>query len=391
MSASSFLRLGIAGGIALLVGGCEFGPKALEQTGYRGTGADQVTAKRRLVAQPVPPPPFELPADGGPTAGATYQNVQVLSGVSAERFNYLMAAMNNWIAPTTGDPNVVGCNYCHNPNNMASDEKYTKIVARRMLQMTLNINSRWTGHVKGTGVTCYTCHRGNVVPRYSWAQALAGSGRLMGNKRGQNTPDPAVAYASLPYDPFSAYLGTPGNIRVQDTHALADRRQGSSIQKTEATYGLMMHMSSSLNVNCTYCHNSQSWQNWSESRPQRVQAWYGIRMVRNVNADYISPLASVFPAYRKGPAGDPYKVNCTTCHQGLNKPLGGVSMLPDYPFLRGNPATGTTLPMAVPAAAPGAAPAPAAAPDAGTKGASGTATDSPHGGQAAGKAAAPAK
>jgi photosynthetic reaction center cytochrome c subunit len=63
-------------------------------------------------------------------------------------------------------------------------------------------------------------------------------------------------------------------------------------------------------------------------------------MVRQSNADYIQPLATVFPAKgwngvaRLGPLGDPAKVNCQTCHQGYSKPLGGVSMLGDNPALR---------------------------------------------------------
>jgi hypothetical protein len=32
--------------------------------------------------------------------------------------------------------------------------------------------------------------------------------------------------------------------------------------------------------------------------------------------------------------GDPYKVNCLTCHQNQAKPLGGVSMLAQYPYMR---------------------------------------------------------
>ncbi|WP_404372879.1 photosynthetic reaction center cytochrome PufC [Sphingomonas sp. MMS24-J45] len=357
----------VAGGLVLALAGCEFGPKHIEQTGYRGTGQDQITAKKRLVPQPVPTPPYALPADGGPTAAQTYQNVKVAGALSAERFNHLMASMNEWVAPKTGDPNKVGCNYCHNPENMASDEKYTKVVARRMLQMTLNINTNWSSHVKGTGVTCYTCHRGYAVPRNVWARADAPgkSTRLMGNKHGQNTPAAQVGYASLPYDPFSRYLGENNNIRVQGKTPLRTAPKGASIARTEHTYALMTHMSSALNVNCTYCHNSALWSSWSQSRPQRVQAWYGIRMVRNVNEAYISSLTSVFPANRKGPHGDVYKVNCTTCHQGLNKPLGGVSMLPDYPYLRNakvvpavNPVTEAPEPQA--AATTTAAVAPAA-------------------------------
>lgn len=366
MSGPSYiLRATVIGGAALALAGCELGPRKIEQTGYRGTGGAQVIAAKRLVAQPIPAPPFELPADGGPTAGETYQNVQVLKAVSTERFNYLMAAMNTWIAPTEGDPNKVGCNYCHNPENMASDEKYTKVVARRMLQMNLNINANYSTHVKGTGVTCWTCHRGNAVPTYKWATVDgpgAGS-RTLGNKYGQNTATANTSYASLPYDPFTPYLLNAQNIRVAATQPLRGGMPGATIKSTEQTYSLMNHMSSSLNVNCTFCHNTDSFSSWSNSRPQRAVAWYGIRMVREANASYINPLASVFPANRKGPHGDPYKVNCTTCHQGLNKPLAGVSMLKDYPML----AAPTIASAAPPApAGEGAAPAAAAPPVAAT-------------------------
>jgi photosynthetic reaction center cytochrome c subunit len=64
-----------------------------------------------------------------------------------------------------------------------------------------------------------------------------------------------------------------------------------------------------------------------------VKAWHGIRMARDVNNQYIAPLTEVFPANRKGVLGDLAKVNCATCHQGVNKPLLGTSMLKDYPSL----------------------------------------------------------
>ena len=100
----------------------------------------------------------------------------------------------------------------------------------------------------------------------------------------------------------------------------------------------MVHMSDALGVNCTTCHNSRDFADWSQSTPQRATAWHGIRMARAVNNAYMEPLASVFPAERKGPLGDTLKVNCATCHQGANKPLLGVSMLGDYPELKGTAA-----------------------------------------------------
>ena len=69
--------------------------------------------------------------------------------------------MWQWVAPADQ-----ACNYCHE-DEMASDAKYTKRVARRMLEMVRHINKDWRQHVGATGVTCYTCHRGQPVPRIS--------------------------------------------------------------------------------------------------------------------------------------------------------------------------------------------------------------------------------
>jgi len=343
----------IAGLGTLLLGGCELGPKQTQQNGYRGTGINQIINVSSIKpAAVIPPEPYPLPPDGGPTAGESYQNIKVLNNLSKERFDHLMAEMNQWVAPP-GE----GCNYCHNPENMASDEKYTKIVARRMVQMTQTVNATWSNHVKQTGVTCYTCHRGQPVPEYNWsmAEGAPNPGSILGNRHGQNTPVANVAYASLPYEPFTDYLNGNKQIRVAGKSALPSADHTVSTMDTEKTYGLMMHMSTALGINCTGCHNTQSFSSWDMSRAQRTTAYYGIRMVRQINSEYIDSLQSVFPANRKGPMGDPLKVNCLTCHQGLSKPLGGVSMTSQAPILLGAPIVPTAL-------VPDGAPAPAAAP-----------------------------
>ena len=348
-------------GMATL-GGCQPGHKQTEQYGYRGTGMNRITAVSDVVpAATIPPAPYPLPADTGPRAGESYKNVQVLGGVATERFNHLMAEISQWVAPPEQ-----GCAYCHNPENMASDEKYTKVVARRMLQMTQAINSTWSKHVQKVGVTCYTCHRGNAVPAYKWAMSPGAPhpGSILGDRHDQHPTAADAAYSDLPTTGFADYLLGSENIRVYGTTALPKYDgTGASVQTAEKTYGLMMHMSKALGVNCTFCHNTQAFGEWSLSRPQRATAWYGIRMVRDANKTYISSLKGVFPDNhdRKGPLGDPYKINCTTCHQGVNKPLGGVSMMDQAPALWG-PTPYTKAPVAAePATAPTAATAPAAA------------------------------
>jgi hypothetical protein len=54
-------------------------------------------------------------------------------------------------------------------NDMASDDKTPKLVARVMMQMTGDINSRLAANIKKsadqiTRVGCATCHRGAAIP-----------------------------------------------------------------------------------------------------------------------------------------------------------------------------------------------------------------------------------
>ncbi len=331
---STRCRLGLlVAGLVMLLSGCERPTMESVQYGYRGTGMVQVYNPRTLEVQvqanEVPPgmPPMDA---SGPKASQLYKNVKVLGDLSGAQFTRIMTSMSSWVAPQEG------CLYCHNPANFADDSKYTKVVARRMLQMTQHINSNWKQHVAETGVTCYTCHRGQPVPSAIWFKSNPqpyGS-NFMGDKAGQNHPAPSVALSSLPNDPFTPFLLEASNIRVNGPTALPSGNR-QSIKQAEWTYGLMTHMSSALGVNCTYCHNSRSFQTWEGNPPQRVTAWYGIRMARDLNTQYMEPLTDNFPAHRKGETGDVAKLNCATCHQGAYKPLYGAPMLKDYPELAG--------------------------------------------------------
>ena len=333
MSKLTFLTaaklLGLAG--VVLLSACERPPVTSVQHGYTGTGMVQVYNPRTLEQQAesnqVPEAAPQASADG-PKAGQIYQNVKVLGDLSVGQFTRLMANMTTWIAPEQG------CAYCHNPANFADDSKYTKVVARKMVEMTQHINTDWKHHVGQTGVTCFTCHRGNPVPKEIWftADNAPKGANFIGDTAGQNSPAKTVGLSSLPNDPFTPFLLGKEEIRVNgDTALPSGNRQ--SIKQAEWTYGLMTHMSTALGVNCTYCHNTQSFQSWEISPPQRVTAWHGIRMARDLNLTYMEPLTEVFPAHRKGVLGDVAKMNCATCHQGAYKPLNGAPMAKDFPEL----------------------------------------------------------
>ncbi|MCS6890807.1 MAG: photosynthetic reaction center cytochrome PufC [Rhodovarius sp.] len=329
------------GGVGALIGigllfTFERPPIETVQGGFRGTSMGQVynprTVNRLAAVNQVPPAPE--PADpGGERARDVFQNVQVLGHLSVEQFNRIMQVMTEWIYPRENIAD--GCNGCHVPGNFAAEDIYTKHVARRMLQMTMALNSTWQVHTQEVGVTCWTCHRGQAVPAYVWSQQPVSSngGGFATGPGEQNRPGRQVGLASLPNDPFTPYLWRAEEIRMQgrDQHPRPNSRQ--SIQQTEWNYALMMHMSTALGVNCTFCHNSRAFSSWEESPPQRLTAWHGIRMVRDINNTYIEPLRERFPPHRLGPLGDTLKVNCATCHQGVYQPMFGAPMIRDYPEL----------------------------------------------------------
>jgi photosynthetic reaction center cytochrome c subunit len=322
-------------GLMSLLVGCERFPMDSVQHGYRGTGMVQVYNPRILEKQDaLNTAPAALPAapTDGPKAKTLYKNVQVLGDLSGGEFIRLMTAMTAWVSPQES------CIYCHNPANFAEDSKYTKIVARKMIQMTRQINSEYKNHVAETGVTCYTCHRGNPVPQQVWFTLpdQNNGADFIGDLAGQNTPGKLVNLSSLPTDPLTPYLLDDKPIRVNGTTALPTGNR-QSMKQAEWTYGLMTHMSNSLGVNCTYCHNSRSFSSWENSPPQRVTAYYGIRMARDLNNAYMLPLTETFPDNRKGAKGDVAKISCATCHQGAYKPLYGYSMLKNHPELAGTP------------------------------------------------------
>ena len=198
----------LLGLVAMLVG-CERPPMNSEQIGYRGLAMETVSNPRiatAVEAKNVVPEPIAAAPSEGPTAGEVYQNVKVLNDLSVAEFARVMVAITQWVAPPDQS-----CAYCHSGADMAADDTYTKVVSRRMLEMVRDINTNWKSHVADTGVTCYTCHRGNAVPEYLWFTNPGPhkASKMAGNRAGQNAPAMSVALASLPNDPLLAFSTRP--------------------------------------------------------------------------------------------------------------------------------------------------------------------------------------
>jgi photosynthetic reaction center cytochrome c subunit len=129
-------------------------------------------------------------AQMAPKASQVFKNAEALGQlrVSGE-FNRLMASMSE----LGGTPRRVRA-IATDCADFEVDTKYTKVVARRMIEMTRHINADWKPHVAETGVTCYTCHRGEPVPSAIWFKSNPQpyGANFMGDKAGQNTPSPVV-------------------------------------------------------------------------------------------------------------------------------------------------------------------------------------------------------
>ncbi|WP_135506134.1 photosynthetic reaction center cytochrome PufC [Roseovarius aestuariivivens] len=311
------------------------------QTGPRGTGMSVPKFEANLA---VPDPDIELliedepiiPEAGEEKAGDIYENVQVLGDLTDANFNRLMAAITRWVAPEQG------CAYCHGEDgNFASDDIYTKVVARRMIQMTQNINEAWAGHVnanKEVGVTCFTCHRGMNVPSDIWFKITPVNERVEGWSAIQNRATSLSQYTSLPSDALEAYLLDTQMIGVHDLESRVAGIPGvdgyPGIQQAERTYSLMNYVSNSLGVNCVFCHNSRAFYDGAQVTPQWATESLGITMVQEMNNEYLVPLKDQYPPERLGPMhGDAPKAACKTCHKGYQQPLQGTNVIQYWPEL----------------------------------------------------------
>ena len=113
------------------------------------------------------------PPQGGRAPLPPPKNLQVLP---KETTRQQLTPMMRSIAGALG----VECTHCHvSMQDQASDDKPTKLVARKMLKMTMTINNDLLKDVGDPAaastqrVTCFTCHRGQLKPATS---ASAGGG-----------------------------------------------------------------------------------------------------------------------------------------------------------------------------------------------------------------------
>ncbi len=86
------------------------------------------------------------------------QNLQVLHGITSR--GQLLNVMRGF-----QEALGVKCDFCHNKQDFASDDKPQKRMARVMITMVRNIDSNYLNAPGLEKVTCFTCHRGRSIPK----------------------------------------------------------------------------------------------------------------------------------------------------------------------------------------------------------------------------------
>lgn len=99
-----------------------------------------------------------------PRQARPLENIKTLKGWTGDEVRAEMRLMTAALG--------VKCETCHVQGNFASDEKRAKHTARRMLELTMALNTDYfathppePGQSKLGRVTCYTCHQGAAIPK----------------------------------------------------------------------------------------------------------------------------------------------------------------------------------------------------------------------------------
>ena len=197
------------------------------------------------------------------------ENLQVLGGVPAEQLQQIMDAVGLSLG--------VECVHCHEPGAFALDDKPEKQTARQMMRMVETLSSTTFEFLEVP--SCWTCHRGAVVP--------------------ESIP-PALPFPlDPPAGPFSDSTGASGVVyRNVVTHAQLPANELRDV---------MGGYTRALGVGCDHCHVPGDWASDANI----------VKQLTRVMSDMQSDLA---PNLVDGPD----QVTCWTCHRGEVTPQSNM-------------------------------------------------------------------
>jgi len=299
-------------------------------------------------------------------------NVQVLTGMSSAQ---IWTYMQQYVSGGLG----VGCQYCHDLNNFASDEYPQKAQARSMLYLVSDVNSEFIVNLpnwKGNYVQCATCHNNQPNNMEAVGEQFAKSIPDIPvtvdplDENGMPILDPALKPEAIrqPVGLQDAVLYYIYNYQVWRPYDAADPESGRGSlaltydggrtqDQVTINQNVMNYQSWSLGVGCTYCHNSRNFVAYSDAPTSGVphsgnlaNLEYGYnklkaqRMMQLTTwlrenwANYGAAAKPAIPTALDGGAsvfsyqplnGQTYNVpGCYTCHQGASIPRAALNNIP---------------------------------------------------------------
>lgn len=153
---------------------CLFAAGATLRSGAQQPGAGQ--QQQRQVSPDVP-------------AEQVFKNIQVLKGMPSDQMTATMDAISSSLG--------VRCDFCHVVPQFERDDKDHKQIARRMIQMQLDLNTRHLAAFENQRISCYTCHQGRAGAPHLMALPIAASPRPAGAPGG-GQPGPGGPGAQPP-------------------------------------------------------------------------------------------------------------------------------------------------------------------------------------------------
>jgi photosynthetic reaction center cytochrome c subunit len=310
-------------------------------------------------------------------------NVQVLTGMSSAQ---IWLYMQQYVSGGLG----VGCQYCHNINNFASDEVPQKAAARSMLYLVSDVNAQFIVNLpnwKGNYVQCATCHNNQPNNLEAFGEQFTKSVPDIPvvvdplDEAGVPILDPAAKPEQLraPIGLQDAVLYYIYNYQVWRPFDPADPESGRGSlaltidggrtqDQVTINQNVMNYQSWSLGVGCNYCHNSRNFTAYEDGPPGSISdASYGYNKLKAqrmmqlttwLQANWLNygalPKDAVPSALDGGATSFSYQQlngqtfnvpGCYTCHRGANIPRATIDRIPDGeagivtlpPALRGTP------------------------------------------------------
>lgn len=311
-------------------------------------------------------------------------NVQVLTGMTSAQ---IWLYMQQYVSGGLG----VGCQYCHNINNFASDEYPQKLAARSMLYLVSDVNSQFIVDLpnwKGNYVQCATCHNNKPNNLESFGQQFAKSVPSIPviveplDETGMPILDPAQKPEELRneiglqdavlYYIYNYQIWKPFDPAVPESGrgSLALTLDGGRTQdQVTINQNVMNYQSWSLGVGCTYCHNSRNFvafemtpagnlanqaYGYNKLKTQRMMQlttwlqdnWLNYGSLPKAGVPSALDGGATRFSYQTLDGGQTYNVpGCYTCHAGQIIPRAALMNIPDGeagivtlpPVLRGTP------------------------------------------------------